>query len=142
MKEKNLNILILEDNPDDAELMVRELEKEGFDFDWKRVDTEKTFKEALSEKPDIILADYKLPSFNGLAAIKLQLEIAPEIPLILVSETIGEERAVECLKTGATDYVLKNKLSRLSPVVKRALKETEEHRERKLAEEKEKKQTS
>ena len=135
MNEQKLNFLILEDSPYDAELMVIELEKEGFVLEWKRVDTEKAFKKALSEKPDIILADYKLPSYNGLAAIKLQQKIAPEIPLILVSGTIGEERAVECLKAGATDYVLKDNLFRLSPVLKRALKEAEEHRERKKAEE-------
>ena len=135
MKNTKLNILILEDNPDDAELIVRELKKEGFDFEWKRVETEREFKEALEEKHDLILADYKLPSFDGMSAIKLQQEISPVIPLILVSGTIGEEIAVECMKAGATDYVLKDKLSRLSPVVKRALEEAEERRKLKKADE-------
>ncbi len=135
MKEKKINILILEDNSDDAELIVRKLQKNGFNFEWKRVETEKDFKKALSEKPDIILADFKLPSFDGMAAIKLQQEISPDIPLIIVTGTIGEELAVECIKAGASDYVFKDRLSRLSPVVKRALKESEEHRERKKAEE-------
>ncbi len=135
MKEKKLNILILEDNPDDAELMVRELKKEGFIFEWKRVETEKDFKKALSEKPDIILADYYLPSFDGMAAIKLQRQIAPDIPLILISGSIGEELAVDCLKAGATDYVFKDRLSRLVPVVKRAIKETEENQKSNKAEE-------
>ncbi len=138
MNEQKLNLLILEDNHDDAELMVRELKKEGVVFKWKRVETEKEFKKALSEKPDIILADYKLPSFDGMTAIKLQQQIVPEIPLILVSGSIGEELAVECLKAGASDCILKDKLSRLSPVVKHVLKGAEEHRERKNAEEKEK----
>ena len=134
MDKKTLKMLILEDNPDDAELEVRELKKAGFDIDWKRVETEKDFKKALKEKPDIILADYKLPSFDGMSAIKIQQKTTPDIPLIIISGTIGEEIAIECLKAGATDYVLKDKLSRLSPVVKRALKEAEEHRERKKAE--------
>ena len=134
MKNIKLKLLILEDNPIDAELMVRELKKEGFVLEWKRVETEKAFKEALAEKPDIILSDYKLTSFDDMAAIKLQRQIAPEIPLILVSGTIGEELAVECLKAGATDYVHKKRLSRLNPVIKRALKETGAYRERKNAE--------
>ena len=133
MNEQKLNLLILEDNPDDAELMVRELEKKGFVFEWKRVDTEKAFKEALSEKPDIILSDYKLPSFDGMAAIKLHRKIAPDIPLIVVSDTIGEELTVECLKAGAMDYICKDRLSRLGHSVKRALKEAEKHNKLKQA---------
>jgi len=134
MKDIKLKLLILEDNPIDAELMVRGLEKEGFVLEWKRVETEKAFIEALAEKPDIILSDYKLPAFDDMAAIKLQRQIAPEIPLILVSGTIGEDLAVECLKAGATDYVHKSRLSRLNLVVKRALKEAGAYRERKKAE--------
>ncbi|MCD4790066.1 MAG: response regulator [Bacteroidales bacterium] len=142
MNKQNLNILNLEDNSDDAELIVRELKKEGFVFEWKRVETETSFKKALAEKPDIILSDYKLPSFDGMAAIKLQQQTAPDIPLILVSGTIGEELAVECVKAGATDYVLKDKISRLCPVIKRAIKEAEELRKRKQAEEELKKRLS
>ena len=134
MKDIKLKLLILEDNPIDAELMVRGLEKEGFVLEWKRVETEKAFIEALAEKPDIILSDYKLPAFDDMAAIKLQRQIAPEIPLILVSGTIGEDLAVECLKAGVTDYVHKKRLSRLNLVVKRALKEAGAYRERKKAE--------
>ncbi|MBE9570527.1 MAG: PAS domain S-box protein, partial [Proteobacteria bacterium] len=99
------------------------------------VDTEKAFREALSKKPDLILADYKLPFFSGLAALEIRRKLAADIPSILVSGTIGEEAAVECMKSGATDYVLKDRLSRLVPVVKRALKEAEEQRARKQAEE-------
>ena len=133
MNKQKLNILILENDPYDAELMVRELEKEGFEIEWKRVNTEKTFKKALTEKPDIILSDFKLHSFDGMSAIKLQQKISPDIPFILVSGTIGEELAVECMKVGAIDYVLKGKLSRLSPVVKRELKEVKYRREHKQA---------
>ncbi len=135
MSKKTLNLLILEDNPDDAELIVKELEREGFILNWKRVETEKAFKEALKEKPGLILADYKLPSFSGPEALKIQQKLNPDIPLIIVTGTVGEEQIIECMKAGATDYVLKDKLSRLNLVVKRALKEAEEHRERKKAEE-------
>ncbi|MCK4241633.1 MAG: PAS domain S-box protein [Candidatus Atribacteria bacterium] len=133
--KKILNLLILEDNPADAELAVKELEKEGFVIEWSLVETEEAFREALNQKPEVILADYSLPSFDGLSALKIKQEISPTIPLIIISGTIGEEFATECIKTGATDYVLKDKLFRLVPVIKRALKEAEEHRERKQAEE-------
>ena len=134
MEMITLHLLILEDNPDDAELSVKELEREGFDVKWTRVDTEEAFREALSEKPDLILVDYSLPSFNGLAALEICRQLDLEIPLIIVSGTIGEEVAVECMKSGATDYVLKDKLSRLGPVVKRALEETKICRKSRQAE--------
>ena len=135
MEKKKLNLLVLEDNPDDAELAVRELEQERIIFKWSRVDTEEAFRKALTEKPDLILADYRLPSFDARAALQIQQQLAPEIPLVIVSGTIGEEVAVECMKSGATDYVLKDRLSRLGPVVKRALEEAEIYQERKRAEE-------
>ena len=134
MTKKSLNILILEDNPDDAELVVAELEKEGRIINWNRVDTEQDFKKSLKESPDLILADYNLPSFNALDALKIKQEISPAIPLIIVSGTIGEEFAVECIKAGATDYVLKDRLYRLGPVIERALKEVTEYKSHKQAE--------
>jgi len=130
-----LNLLILEDNPYDAELMVNELEREEFIVEWKLVNKGKTFKKALATKPDLILADYRLPSFDGMQALKIKQQFAPEIPFIIVSGSIGEELAVECIKAGATDYVLKDKPRRLGYVVKRALNEAEELRRRKHAEE-------
>ena len=133
--KKKLNLLILEDNPADAELAVRELEKEDFLIEWSLVETEKAFREALNQRPEVILADYNLPSFDGLSALKIKQVISPTIPLIIISGSIGEEFATECIKAGATDYVLKDKLFRLVPVIKRALQEAEEHRERKQAEE-------
>ena len=135
MTKKSLNILILEDNPDDAELMVAELEKEGYIINWNRVDTEQDFKKSLKESPDLILADYKLPLLNALDALKIKQEIAPAISLIIVSGAIEEEFAVECIKAGATDYVLKDRLYRLCPVIERALKEAEEDKGRKQADE-------
>ena len=136
MKKETLHLLILEDNPADAELAVRELEKERFVVEWSLVETEEDFRKALSKNPDLILVDYVVPSFSGSDALKVHNEIVPEIPLIIISGKIGEEIAVECMKLGAVDYVLKDKLFRLGPVVKRALQEAEELRERKRAEEK------
>ena len=134
MKKETLNLLILEDNPADAELAVRELEKEGFVIEWSLVETEEAFREAFNQRPEVILADYNLPSFDGLSALKIKQEIIPEIPLVILSGSIGEEFAVECIKAGATDYVLKDKLFRLGPVVKRGLEEVQLYRERKQAE--------
>ena len=135
MKKEILHLLMLEDNPDDAELAVKALERDQFTIEWKRVDTKESFKKALDEKPDLILADYSLPALDGMSALKIKEETAPEIPLILISGTIGEDAAVECLKAGATDYVLKDRLSRLGSVVKRALEEAETYRKHKRAEE-------
>jgi PAS domain S-box-containing protein/putative nucleotidyltransferase with HDIG domain len=135
MKKEILHLLILEDNPADAELAVKELEREGFVVKWSLVETEEAFREALNQRPEVILADYSLPSFDGLSALKIKQEIVPEIPLVILSGTIGEEIAVECMKSGATDYVLKDKLFRLGPVVKRILEEVLIHRARKQTEE-------
>ena len=134
MNKKPLNILILEDNNDDAELMVAELEKNGHTITWNRVETKESFKKSLKDPPDLILADYKLPSINALDALKIKQEIASTIPFIIVSGTIGEEFAVDCIKAGATDYVLKDRLFRLCPVVERALKEAKAHKKHKQAE--------
>jgi PAS domain S-box-containing protein len=133
--EKELHILILEDIPADAELMERELRKGGIIFSSKKVDTKKTFLKELKEfAPDLILGDYSLPSFNGLTALAIVQEKCPDIPFIFVSGSIGEELAIETLKRGATDYVLKDRLSRLVPGVNRALREIKERTERKQAE--------
>jgi len=135
MNKQKLNLLVLEDNPDDAELIVRELGKGGFVLEWKRVETEKTFRKALATKPDIILSDYNLPSIDGMAAIMIHQELTPEIPLIIVSDMISGDLAVECMKAGATDYVHKKRLSRLNLIVNRALNEVEAYNDRKKAEE-------
>jgi len=134
VEKKPLHLLILEDRPDDTELAVRELEREGFVLEWSRVETEKAFREALEKKPDLILADYTLPSFDGMTALKIKQEITPAIPLILLSGTINEEMAVECMKAGAADYILKDRLFRLGHVVRRALEEAEMYRARMQAE--------
>jgi len=134
--DKELRILILEDAPVDAELEEHELRKAGLIFTSKVVDTRENFLKALDEfLPDLILSDYELPAFDGLAALRIAKEKCPDVPFILVSGKLGEEFAIENLKEGATDYVLKNNLKRLVPSVKRALKEAKERTERKRAEE-------
>ena len=133
---KTLRLLVLEDEPNDAKLEIAALEEEGYDCQWERIDTREDYLARL-ESPDydIILSDYSLPAFDGLTALNLVLERDLEIPFILVSGTLGEDAAIESLKAGATDYVLKNRLSRLGPVVERALKEFEDRRERRRAQE-------
>jgi two-component system cell cycle sensor histidine kinase/response regulator CckA len=132
-----LRILHLEDNHLDAELVAAALESAGLKCSITRVDTEQAFKTILGHGGiDIILADYSLPSFDGLSALKLAHEKCPDIPYIFVSGQMGEDIAVESLKLGATDYILKNNLSRLVPSVRRALNEAHDRRERKRAEEK------
>lgn len=130
----NLKILILEDNQYDADLIQRELKKSGFRFISEIVQNRKSYESALeSFKPDIILSDYALPSFDGLAAFHIKQKKSPDIPFIIVSGTIGEENAVELLKQGVTDYVFKD-LSRLGLVIRRALEEVELQREQKRTE--------
>jgi signal transduction histidine kinase len=133
---QDLTILVLEDSLADAELEVALLEEAGFACRWGRAQTREEFLSRLqSGSYDLILADYSLPGFDGLSALKLVRAQGLDVPFILVSGTVGEETAIESLKAGATDYVLKPRLSRLVPVVERALQEHEEHRHRRQAEE-------
>jgi len=130
-----LNLLILEDEPLDAELAIKALEKADFSCSWDRVETCEEFISHLETgKYDLILSDYNLPNFDGISALHVFLEHKTDIPFIIISGAIGEETAIESLKAGATDYVLKDRISRLAPAVKRALKEKEELRLRKQAE--------
>jgi DNA-binding NtrC family response regulator len=131
-----LRILYLEDEPRDAELVQASLEAEGVDCDLIRVDTEADFFQALKQGGfELILADYTLPSFDGISALKIVREICPQVPFIFVSGTLVEEIGIEALKQGATDYVSKTRLSRIVPSVRRALREAEERVQRKRAEE-------
>lgn len=131
-----LRILLLEDNPIDAELIQFELQESGLAFIAKVVLTEKDFIHELQGCfPDLILSDYDLPKYNGALALAEANRRCPDIPFILVSGAIVEDRAIEILTQGAKDYVLKAKLEkRLGPAVKRALAEAEELRARKQAE--------
>ena len=133
---RDLRILILEDVPTDAELIQFELVEAGTTFTPMCVADKASYLKALAEfSPDIILSDYSLPSFDGISALKIAVSKCPDIPFIFVSGALGEETAIELLKQGATDYVLKSRLSRLAPAVARALQEVGERRERKAAEE-------
>ncbi|MCZ7360361.1 MAG: PAS domain S-box protein [Candidatus Methanoperedens sp.] len=134
--KKELHILILEDNSADAELMEHELHDAGIVFSAKRVETKDSFiKELENFTPDIIITDYKLPSFNGSSALAIAKAECQDVPVIFVTGALGEEMAVEILKKGATDYILKHRLSHLAPAVLRALREVEERVERKRADE-------
>ena len=134
--ERLLHILHLEDDPHDAELIQEMLEADGIVCGVTRVETEADFVTRLDEGGiDLILTDYTLPSFDGLSALAIAREKCPDVPFLFVSGTLGEEVAVEALKGGAVDYVLKERLSRIVPSVRRALREAEEIRERKWAEE-------
>jgi DNA-binding NarL/FixJ family response regulator len=136
MERRELHILILEDVTTDAELIKDELREAGTLFTPRCVQDKVSYLKALDEfPPDIILSDYSLPSFDGLSALKLAVKICPDVPFIFVSGALGEETAIELLKQGATDYVLKSRLSRLGPAVSRALQEVKERKERKMAEE-------
>ena len=134
--ERELHILILEDNPSDAELMESELRNGGIAFSSRRVETKDAFLKELKDfEPDLIIADYSLPQFDGLSALSIVKERCPEVPFILVLGVIDEEMAIEIFNRGATDYVFKDRLSRLVPSVYRALREAKERVERKRMEE-------
>src|SRR5712671_731511 len=131
-----LRILSIEDDPKDTELIHDLLETEGIVCEVTRVDTEASLGNLLKQGGvDLILGDYSLPSFDGISALKLAMKTCPDVPFIFVSGTLGEEVAIEALKIGATDYVLKTRLSRLVPSVQRALREARERAERKQTEE-------
>jgi len=133
---EQIKILIFEDNPNDAELIKRELKKGGLQFTAEVAPDKDSFLGLLDKfVPDILLADYSVPGYNGLAAMDEARKRFSTVPVVIVSGTIGEEFAVECLKAGATDYVLKDKLTKLPSVIERALKEAEQLLEKKRADE-------
>jgi PAS domain S-box-containing protein len=131
-----IKILHLEDDLKDAELLQATLETEGVACHITRVETQPEFSASLRQSSfDLILADYTLPSFDGISALRIAKEVRPDVPFIFVSGTLGEEVAIEALKMGATDYVFKTRLSRILPSVQRAVREGVERAERRRAEE-------
>jgi hypothetical protein len=133
--DKPLRVLHLEDQPEDAELVHAALAADGLQCQIRIVDTRQGFVEALDgDRPDIILSDFSLPGIDGLSALAIARERATDVPFILVSGTLGEEAAVDSLRSGATDYVLKHRLARLAPAVRRAVAEAAEARKRSQAE--------
>lgn len=133
--EKPIQVLVLEDREIDAETVIRELRRAGFDPLWKRVETEADYLAGLESAPDLILSDYSVPQFDGLRAAQLLRESGRDIPFILISATIGDEAAVNVMKAGATDYLLKDRIGRLGSAVERALEERRVRVERLQAEE-------
>ena len=132
-----LRIVLVEDNDPDSDLIQQTLADSGLNFTLATVDTREAFEAELSHKPpSIILSDYCLPQFDGSTALEIALHLAPEVPFIFVTGVLGEEVAIEMLKKGAIDYVLKSRLSRLVPAVNRALREAELRRETQKAQEK------
>src|ERR1700731_3307072 len=130
-----LRILQLEDDPRDAELVQEQLVSDGIACEVTRVETEADFIASLEKGGfDLILADFSLPSFDGLSALKIAQQNWPDVPFIFVAGTLGEDIAIEALKIGATDYVSKTGLSRIAPSVKRALREAQKRSELSRAE--------
>ena len=133
--EKPLRILIVEDNTSDVEIVKRLLNKGGFHFTDKVVDSKEEFLSAMADfEPELILCDYSMPRFDGMRALLIRKEMAPLTPFILVTGSVNEEVAVECMKAGADDYVLKQNLIRLVPAVKAALEKQQTIRMRQEAE--------
>lgn len=132
---RELRILLLEDNTPHAELVEHFLHEAGLKFTLVRVELREDYIAQLeTHPPDMILSDFALPSFDGYAALTIAKEKTPNTPFIFVTGTMGEEVAIETLKSGATDYVLKTRLGRLGPAVNRALRESADRRERQFAE--------
>jgi diguanylate cyclase (GGDEF)-like protein len=130
-QENPFRVLMVEDVAHEAELVIHQMQRAGLNFEWRRVETEEGLRSGLADYlPDIILSDFNLPQFDGISALRISREMAPETPFIFVSGTIGEERAIDALRAGASDYVLKNNLLRLPPAVKRALGDAELRQER------------
>ncbi len=128
-----LHILILEDNDYDIDLLLREFKKNELQFVARIAKNRKSFELGLTDPcPDIILSDYTLPAYDGWSAYALKQEICPDVPFIVVSGTLGEEKAVEMIKEGITDYALKSNLFTITPKILRALHEVEELREKRI----------
>jgi PAS domain S-box-containing protein len=122
MSDAQLRILHVEDNPTDAEMALRELRKAGLLFEARRVETRDAYLAAIADfRPDLIISDYRLPAFDGMQALLLAKDHAPDVPFIITTGSVNEETAVECMRAGAADYVLKEQLGRLGTAVRSAL---------------------
>src|SRR4030042_3203248 len=131
-----VKILILEDSPSDVEFAERELKKTFKSYKLRHVETREEFISGIDNfKPDVVISDYRLPNFDGLSALRLLNERSPLTPLIIYTGSINEDTAVECLKAGASDYVLKERIKRLGPTILRALEQKEIRIEQKKAQE-------
>lgn len=120
ISRQRIRVLVLEDSATDAEIVIRELRAAGFDSDWTRVETESDFLAALDRNPDLILADFSLPAFDGMSALEIVRGRGLDTPFLLISGVVREEDAVTAIKHGADDYLLKDRLLRLGPAVEQA----------------------
>ena len=119
--KNQLRLLFVEDSENDVELALGALRRDGLEALWQRVDSEVAMRQALATfMPEAILSDFSMPHFDGLSALRLAREMAPDLPFIFLSGTIGEERAIEAIRLGAIDYVLKDNMRRLGTSIKRA----------------------
>ena len=133
---KRLSILIVEDSESDTELIIRQFQKANYDITYERVETDDQMMAAIEKRSwDLVIADYSLPEFNAPAALAILQKSGLDIPFVVVSGAIGEETAIEIMKAGAHDYIMKNNMSRLVPAIERELKEAESRVQRKQAEE-------
>jgi signal transduction histidine kinase/DNA-binding response OmpR family regulator len=131
-----LRVLHVEDSEDDAELVMHALRRAGYDLTYRRIDSRPAMETALAQQVwDVVLADYELPRFSGLAALLLLQNSGLDLPFLVVSGAIGEEVAVAAMKAGAQDYIMKGNLARLAPAIERELREAEVRRERRQAQE-------
>ncbi len=140
MKNKSLRLLIIDDSENDALLIIRELKKGGYNPLYERVETAASMKKSLKEKRwDVILCDYIMPKFNAPSAIALLKKTKIDVPVIIISGVIGEDKAVECMRLGARDCIMKDNLCRLCPAIARELKEAKNRDRQKMAQEERKK---
>jgi DNA-binding NtrC family response regulator len=136
MTSSHLRVLVVEDSEDDALLLVRELRRSGRDVVWERVETAERMKAALEREPwDLVVSDYIMPHFSAPKALELLQETGLDLPFIVVSGVVGEDVAVDTLRAGARDFVLKGNYTRLVPAVERELEQAAERRARRKAEE-------
>lgn len=129
-----LKLLLVEDSESDAELLLRALRKGGYDVIHRRVDTREGMKAGLLETWDLVVSDHSMPGFSGMAALSMVREKSPELPFIFVSGTIGEDIAVDAMRVGAQDYIMKGNLARLLPAIERELRESKHRAEHKRTE--------
>jgi DNA-binding NtrC family response regulator len=131
-----LRVLIVEDNDDDAQLVLVRLRRAGYEPDYVRVDSKDSLLKALQRLDwQIVISDYAMPGFSGLEALHILRKYDPNIPFILVSGTVGEETAVEAMRTGANDYIIKDNLTRLVPAIERELRKSLDLADHRRAEE-------
>jgi PAS domain S-box-containing protein len=134
MTTLELNVLIVEDSREDAEILAYEIKRAGFSLRYRSVETEKDYLAAIDSGVDVVVADYTLPGFSAMRALEILQERSLDIPFIVVTGSVGEEAAVACIRAGASDYLLKDRLTRLGPAITRALSDKSARAARQRAE--------